>query len=115
MPRRLRLRLRDLQAFKWALPACVCITLPVADILNRFVAAFFVFILGMSSYPFNLWERMRSAHVIGGLTSTNQGSQPESPGQRRPPVTFAMERNEKLLYQNSGLRSIETFFRGQGR
>jgi len=26
--------------------------LPVADILNRFVAAFFVFILGMTSYLF---------------------------------------------------------------
>ena len=47
MPRRLRLRLRVLQEFKWDLPPVVRITLPVADILNRLVTARLVFCFGM--------------------------------------------------------------------
>ena len=47
MPRRLRLRLRDLHAFRWLLPARAYKILPVADIFMRFAAAFLVFFFGM--------------------------------------------------------------------
>jgi len=59
MPRRLRLRPRDLHRFRWALPARVHKTFPVADILKRLAAPFLVFFLGMFSLPDRLPEGIR--------------------------------------------------------
>ena len=47
VPRRLRLRERDLYPFKCDLPPCERRTFPVADILKRLVAHFFVLSLGI--------------------------------------------------------------------
>ena len=48
MPRRLRLRFRDLQLARWRLHAREETTFPVAVILQRFDAALWVFFLGIA-------------------------------------------------------------------
>lgn len=53
-PRRLRLRERVLYPFRWDLPACVRITLPVADVLSHLVADFLVFSVGILNFLYVL-------------------------------------------------------------
>jgi hypothetical protein len=50
--RKLRLRLRVLEPNKWPEPALEYFTLPLAVILNRLAAAFFVFVFGISFRPY---------------------------------------------------------------
>jgi len=47
VPRSCRRRFFDFRVARWLVPALRCFTFPVAVILNRFAAAFFVFCLGM--------------------------------------------------------------------
>src|SRR5207253_2414345 len=60
VPRSWRLRLPVLWAFRWRLPHLCRLTLPLAVILNRFLALLFVFIFGMVG---PLGTRAHSARV----------------------------------------------------